>query len=303
MKNRTEGLIRSMVIGLLAVMFVVALVYPAYAAEPSSGRWSGFYGGPNVGYGWGNVDAKASWHAEELAGFTSTQMSYSDGSKTFNLDPDGLIGGLQLGYGIQKDTFVFGIETDFLFSDLNGSKKYSRSYSEMNNGYSVSENGYPYGWRESFKVSQSIDWLGTLRLRAGVVAAPSLLIYATGGLAYARVKYKADYHQEFGYTTEANITPSVSSYGAFKYPASFSRTDTGWTVGGGAEYAINNKWSIKVEYLYIDLGDRSASADAVSAYRPISTANGNGSYYPAYHVKYKWDTQFSTLKAGLNYRF
>ena len=33
-----------------------------------------------------------------------------------------------------------------------------------------------------------------------------------------------------------------------------SRTRTGFTVGGGAEYALTKNWLLKAEYLYLDFG-------------------------------------------------
>ena len=33
-----------------------------------------------------------------------------------------------------------------------------------------------------------------------------------------------------------------------------SKTMTGWTIGGGIEYAVVNGWSVKAEYLYLDFG-------------------------------------------------
>jgi outer membrane immunogenic protein len=36
--------------------------------------------------------------------------------------------------------------------------------------------------------------------------------------------------------------------------ASMSTTKTGWTVGGGVEYALLNGWSLKAEYLHLDFG-------------------------------------------------
>lgn len=33
-----------------------------------------------------------------------------------------------------------------------------------------------------------------------------------------------------------------------------SDTKTGWTAGGGLEWAFNDKWSAKAEYLFVDLG-------------------------------------------------
>jgi opacity protein-like surface antigen len=29
----------------------------------------------------------------------------------------------------------------------------------------------------------------------------------------------------------------------------------GWTVGGGVEWTLAQQWSVKAEYLYVDLGD------------------------------------------------
>ena len=35
-----------------------------------------------------------------------------------------------------------------------------------------------------------------------------------------------------------------------------SKTLTGWTVGGGMEVGLTPHWSARVEYLFIDFGDR-----------------------------------------------
>jgi outer membrane immunogenic protein len=35
---------------------------------------------------------------------------------------------------------------------------------------------------------------------------------------------------------------------------SVSNTNLGWAAGGGLEYAFANNWSVKLEYLYVDLG-------------------------------------------------
>lgn len=73
------------------------------------------------------------------------------------------------------------------------------------------------------------DWLGTTRLRLGY-AVDRFMPYITGGAAYGNVK--------------ANV-PGVGFD---------SDTKLGWTVGGGAEYAFTPNWSVKAEYLYVDLG-------------------------------------------------
>lgn len=81
-------------------------------------------------------------------------------------------------------------------------------------------------------VARRTPWLGTVRARLGVTpfSAP-VMLYATGGFAYGRL----------------NIGP-------FPTGVTFGKVATGWTVGGGAEYAFSPNWSVKAEYLYTDIG-------------------------------------------------
>ncbi|TGQ27322.1 outer membrane protein, partial [Mesorhizobium sp. M00.F.Ca.ET.216.01.1.1] len=76
-----------------------------------------------------------------------------------------------------------------------------------------------------------VEWFGTVRARIGYTPVDRFMVYGTGGLAYGKVK------------TELQFAGIDSS-----------KTKAGWTVGGGAEYAINSNWSLKSEYLYTDLG-------------------------------------------------
>jgi outer membrane immunogenic protein len=85
------------------------------------------------------------------------------------------------------------------------------------------------------------DWFGTVRARAGV-AFDRALIYATGGFAFAD-------------------------------------DATGWTVGGGLEYAFTNNLSAKVEGLYVNL-------DQDDNFLGIDS-----------------DAEFGVVRAGLNFRF
>lgn len=74
----------------------------------------------------------------------------------------------------------------------------------------------------------NLDYFGTIRARAGV-AMDQFLVYGTGGFAYGRGSY------EFAGLTN-------------------SQTNTGWTLGVGAEYAITPNWTARLEYSYLDLG-------------------------------------------------
>jgi outer membrane immunogenic protein len=73
------------------------------------------------------------------------------------------------------------------------------------------------------------DWLATFRGRLGY-AADRFMPYVTGGLAVGDIKATT-----LGF-------PGIDT------------TRTGWTVGGGVEFAIAGPWTAKLEYLYVDLG-------------------------------------------------
>jgi outer membrane immunogenic protein len=104
------------------------------------------------------------------------------------------------------------------------------------------------------------DWFATARGRVGY-AVGSALIFATGGGAFADVK----------------VSNSVWT--------STSKTMTGWTLGGGIEYAFMGRWSAKVEYLYSDLGTFDCGATC------------------AFATPGEINVTTSTVRGGINYRF
>ena len=88
-------------------------------------------------------------------------------------------------------------------------------------------------------------WLSTTRgprrldLRTG-----GALWYATGGAAWGRVE---------DIVTLAG-TPGYFLSGATTSAATFSHDKAGWTIGAGVEAPLARDWSLKAEYLYVDLG-------------------------------------------------
>jgi outer membrane immunogenic protein len=64
----------------------------------------------------------------------------------------------------------------------------------------------------------------------------------------------------------------------------------GWAVGAGGEYALTNNWSVKLEYLYIDLGSMSyIDVGAIGVPRSALTTT--------------IDTAQNVIRVGLNYKF
>jgi outer membrane immunogenic protein len=100
----------------------------------------------------------------------------------------------------------------------------------------------------------SNPWFGTLRGRVGI-ALDNILLYATAGFAYGELKGEI---------------PGLTE----------TKTLTGWAGGFGMEVGFTPNWSAKVEYLYMDLGDRSYTI----------TGMDNG-------------LQASMLRFGVNYHF
>ena len=100
------------------------------------------------------------------------------------------------------------------------------------------------------------------------------MIYAKGGVAWAGDKYNV-----------------IDTYGSESYDLQGSETRSGWTLGGGVEWAFWQNWSADLDYAYYDFGNRSVT---LSGPFPII---GNESF-PA---DIRQNVQTVTL--GVNYHF
>ncbi len=112
-----------------------------------------------------------------------------------------------------------------------------------------------------FTCTTSDSWLATARARLGFTA-NEWLFYATGGGAFGDVKMAVT-----GFSGQ-------------------TVNRTGWTAGAGIEYGFAPSWSVKVEYLHVDLGTASCSIPNCSL---VSQAN----------VPFRAEI----VRAGLNWRF
>jgi outer membrane immunogenic protein len=130
---------------------------------------------------------------------------------------------------------------------------------------------------------QNVSWLGTVRPRIGRLITDRLLLYGTGGLAYAGVDRSATIEYPLG----ANLNGGTGQ----EYYGSSSGTKTGWTYGGGLEWAFSNKLSLKAEYLYYDLGSETIGI----------VPNFPGS--PPGVALARFHTTGQIVRTGLNYRF
>ncbi|WP_269932563.1 outer membrane protein [Aminobacter sp. HY435] len=222
---------------LSALILSLALAGRATAADaalPAAAPhdWTGAYVGGVIGYGWG-----------------TTQARDNLGAPSSDIDYDGFLGGLAIGYNKQFGDLVVGAEADIAYAGLSGSG---------NGGI------WGCGPPDIDTCAFDVRALGTVRARLGY-AFDNVLPYLTGGLAVGRVE---------GELVGVCVTGNWCG----------SDTKAGWTAGAGLELALDEKWSAKVEYLYVDLGTG-------------HFAQGSGG------EGFRADFRFHALRLGLNYRF
>jgi outer membrane immunogenic protein len=163
------------------------------------------------------------------------------------------------------------VEADFNYVDLQSSRGGSTTVAFFR-GVTGSYN---------FASTSKIDWFGTLRGRLGFVPTERLLIYATGGLAYGEVK--------------TNISNSeVFSDGVSRlFLGANTDVRVGWTAGAGLEYAFTSNWTLRGEYLYVDLGTSGTTA----------TFQGTDPLQSQIRYNASRESRFSVARAALSYKF
>ena len=182
-------------------------------------------------------------------GYGWAKKDWQDSFGLFNLstDANGFLGGGQVGFNYQIGQFVLGAEGDFSWTGING-------------GSTLTGGGVPAPGR-SFNTD--VNWVSTVTGRLGL-AFDRWLVYAKGGVAWAEDKFSTD---------------------LYTFPGAVEVTDTriGWTAGAGVEYAFAPAWSAKLEYNYMDFGDKAVS------FSPTTTTS--------------IDQQIHVVKLGINYKF
>jgi outer membrane immunogenic protein len=171
-------------------------------------------------------------------------------------------GGLEGGYNyIMGSDILLGVETDINYFHIRREGVRTATVGAV-----------------TYSVDQSLhtDFLWTLRARAGYIFSEKFLVFASGGLALTETHYNAAFTSSAPNNTYSAIYPERS------------KTRTGWTVGGGAGYAITPNILAKAEYLYEDFGSSRYTA---------TSASGNVTLNTEAHLR------SHLFRAGIDYRF
>lgn len=224
--------------------------------------WTGCYIGANVGGGW--ID-HSNTHGDPLPDPVTFQVS------PLNIDTRGrgVIGGGQAGCNWQASpNFVAGVEGDFSWSGV-------RQHGSLAPVPSFPPGNFNFPFQGSVATAtNSIHWLSTIRGRLGM-AADRVLIYATGGVAFA----------------EVNSSANVSFPTGNNNPGALTSTKTGWVAGAGLEYALTSNWILRGEYLFHRFDGDAFTAPNI----------GNG---PPFGFRYTTGSiNLNVARIGASYRF
>lgn len=209
---------------------------PAVVVAPS---WNGFYIGGHGGFGWLR-------HEQTITGNGLFTCNFPTPLGTCKFNDTGAFAGGQIGYNWQTaPNFLIGVEADGSWTGIKKSQTFQTG------GVSHIQN-------------DKIDWLASVRGRAGFLAGETLF-YATGGVAFAN--FNAGWFRIGGAAR-----------------GQFNATVTGWVAGGGIERAFSRNWSVRAEFLHYGLGTKSL------------TGTTGGTYTTAFRH------DVSVVRLGINFR-
>jgi outer membrane immunogenic protein len=217
--------------------------------------WSGAYIGANVGYGWGKSDFR---DAEYNGGHTIFPIV------NWDVTSRGLIYGMQAGYNVQRGSFVYGVEGELGYLNLKGAT--------LQPG--LDPYGDPYDAYGTVKGGA----YGSINLRLGH-AVDRTLFFAKAGVVYSDAKI-GFYDDCTTGTCGPGLIDAVDKLGF------------GYQVGAGVEHALTEKWTIKVEYTFLDFGNAN----------PRGIVGAGGGFF-GQTKGVEGDLSAHTVRVGLNYKF
>jgi outer membrane immunogenic protein len=217
-------------------------------------NWTGCYVGLFIGTNSGKATVDR-YQGTTVNPFTGTVAPAGEDAK-YNLS--GMLGGADVGCDYQVGAWVFGIVGDWAVTNKDGQDFDAITRSNTN----------------GLVIDQTHErWIATARARLGYAVTDKWLWYVTGGGAWI----------------SAQQSKWVS--GAPQFAAIGTNTLSGWTAGLGTEYMLGYGWSVKSEFLYVDVGSKQFFGPG---------ANGTlAATFPGQDVKIK-DYIFTF---GMNYRF
>jgi outer membrane immunogenic protein len=229
-----------------AVASVLASPLPAAAEDLS---WTGGY-----------VGGHAAW----LTGATKQDLGLpalgDPDAAVSNLRSQDHQGGLHAGYNlVQRGAYVFGVEGDYDWTSGAGGGT-SADFSATSDPFPGCGGGCTIvnTISQHEQLSTHLDWLSSIRARAGVLVDSNIMLYATGGIAFTNAGLGYDFEQTVTLTTQDLTCSGGCPPDVFTRHGGFSEAESklliGYVIGGGVEMRFSPSISGRAEYLYYDFG-------------------------------------------------
>ncbi len=240
----------------IAAVAVCALSYSAYGADfkasevPAAYSWTGFYAGAHLDYQAGQTRWSEGRFGTASVFDLGKGYDFSSGTGSYAI-------GFQGRYDYMDAAHhVFGVEGDIWFPNtVSGNQTLTTA---------------AIG---SATFSETVQFAGTLRGRLGY-AAGNWLFYVTGGFAWSFDQFSRT--QNMAAPATFNVAPGTGEARSLipRY---------GGAVGAGADVALNDKWSARIEYLFTEYVSRDVA-------------------FPAVPDRFNSSLALQTIRVGLDYK-
>ena len=208
---------KSFVRGALAAALLGSVSATAFAADLPSRKEAPVYIAPAPVFSWTGFYVGAEFGGQWGQNSTSLVNNFTGNTllTTGSYNTSGVVGGGLVGYNYQINQFVLGVE-----ADLTGSSNQGRFTTPV--GFASQNSQYGFGAGVRGRLGWALD---------------RTLIYATGGWAYETID-------------QTYNNPFLNGFLSQR----ISTDRSGYTIGGGVEYAFSPNWSGRLEYRWTDYG-------------------------------------------------
>ena len=251
----------------------------APAPPPPPSCFEGWYFGIHGGGIWGKLDEETFAFEQTVSPAENNFTVDTVFDRTGRHDESSWEAGFHGGYNWQRGNWVFGLEVDLSATNL--------ERHDSADAFFVLPPGTPFIYVTAIDSKTELDWYSTGRLRAGYVFGDRFMIFGTGGGAVALAG-----------VSESTLFSESTPFGGVV--TELFRKDNadirgGWTVGGGFDICLSQHWMLNFTYLYMDLGDETASTN-------VFVTSTRGRTFES-HTFVDADLKFHIFRGGLTFHF
>lgn len=243
----------------LLFVLLLTITQTAFAQSndvSSANNWSGFY----IAGSFGSFQNNSSIYSDNIYNGFSPNATYNSKENKNNL-------GIQAGYNWNINSYILGLELD-----VNPSK-ISKSTCRGSQDPTTSCGDYYYG---TLTLVNEVSYMGSIKGRVGYEFS-DFMIYASGGLAYAKAKNTLNVDCPSGCgAADANAITTSST---------ISKNSVNFTYGFGAEYSLDKNWKLGADYMYFKVPNLNQTLYHAATYGTQTIVANNSSSNSIYRLR------------------